>query len=896
MGAFKSKKKIHVASTVYNLAGPEENRNNFLKLTLLGIVTSSSNLYVGENLTHAYLQGPGMQLRAFARWAKKSGYTDNVVRQTSGRLSLPASPDHSIIAQYINPSDPSKVSITLAELGIVEYNYWAMQYMLENHPDDLEGNWASSFNDTTNRVEIYFYNSAGTVINTETFAPTGYVRDARYAYVMYSIAQDGEEGDIEEGPVLIHGTGPHPSVTGWNQVSSTTTSKNYEIPTTIHAYSTFSDGRPPVETEIDLPNVDSKSTTNSVWDKVTYIGSLPDEDAVGNERQIQNLFQEYLIKEDVSSTTTTEDIGGGVIKTTTTTTTTRYLELNNTSRLDTQINKLKGWGPTKMLIYREDSGSIAMDSQFSAATAIGDFFPFIPVRLWNKFVNDTNYSQLYPHNKKALKKAVSSKYDDVLKTLADNPSLGDIDHAFITFGVSLNAKDNSSKRYIYEFFRQILEGYVGLDYQHWEDEYLDAQEKQAIWREWKEAQSVPSSPLFGTPEPSYDEVKYAPAMSVRLYSTHPDIDYDMTVSWSAFQESFHTGKYKPTAKKGDIEIIPGAPLQDLLRFNVGFTNIQTVLVEWRDPISIYWQHQTDGYRVMTIKGLNHRNVVYKGKSVTITAREALEDPDESGFIIPLHSELFRSTPMVHRTQMSQACAYMVLNSWQETKQKWYQRGAFKILLIIIVIVVAIYTGGLGASGSGLLGTNAAVGASIGFTGTAAVVAGAIANAIAAVVVSQVISAGATALFGEKWGAIIGTIATIFVLNMSANAAAGEGWTVNYEQLIKPDTLIRLTEGIGKGISQDIQAKAIKKFEETEAIIADYEEQSKRIAELYTKNIGDGTGIDLLAVQELASKFDFNYEAPADFLTRTLLTGTDLADMAISLIEDFPEISTSLNLP
>lgn len=895
MGSLKSKKKIHVSSTTYNLAGDYDKRNNFLKNTVLAIVTSPRDLYIGENLSRAYLNGPGIQFRSFARWAKNSGYTDDVVKQTGGTITLPANVDHNIIARHINPSDPGKVNISLAELGIVEYNYWAMQYMMKNQPANLEGNWASSFDDDTGEVVIHFYadEEEEEEISQIRFIPEDYVRDARYVYASYTISQDGTNGPIDEGPTYIHdSSNPPPSTAGWTNISTTTDSVSYDIPTTTHTLVEYSDETPPEESTVDTPNTVVEMETNSEWEKITYLGSLEEEDdSIGNQREILYLTQGHVIVEDVSVSVVTDDLGGGIIRTTTTTTTTRSLELKRYSRIDVQINKLKGWSPIQLMIYRENSGNPEMDSQFQAPESIGEFFPFIPIRLWNKFLSDTYLSDEHEESVKALKKSINYKFKDITKSLETSGSLKDIDHAFVTFGVALNTKENASKRYIYQFFQQLLEAQTGFEYLEWESSYIEATEKQAIWREWRLAQNSPEDPLFGAPEPEYIEIPYAPASSIRLRSDHPEIDYDMTLSWSSMTEQISPGVYKEGAKKGDIEIEQGTNIQDEIILYTGAGQNQNLQVDWRDPIHITWQHERDAYRRLTVRGLNHRNIVYKGKSVSISGKKALNDSDESGFIVPLHTQLHRTLPLVQSTQMSQACAYMVLNSWEVTKQKWYQSKLFKIIIVVAVIIVSVVNPPAG----GVLGANATVGAKLGFAGIAATVAGAIANAVAAIVIAQVITAGTVALFGEKWGTIIGTIASIVTLNMAASYQTGGGWAINYQELAKPENLMKLTAGIGKGISHDIQMKAMKKFEETEALIADYEEQSKRIAELYTKNIGDGQGIDLIAIQEIASSFDFNYEAPTDFLTRTLMTGTDIAELSQSLIDDFASITTSLDL-
>ncbi len=145
---------------------------------------------------------------------------------------------------------------------------------------------------------------------------------------------------------------------------------------------------------------------------------------------------------------------------------------------------------------------------------------------------------------------------------------------------------------------------------------------------------------------------------------------------------------------------------------------------------LYWQETAETWHCLAITGLTHVNNIYEDKSIYTDAFTALGDADESGFIIPIHEAVFRAMPMVQATQMSTACCYLVVNSYVVVKQAWYQTAFFQILLIVVVIVISIFTFGAGSIlGAGVLGTDAAIGATIGLTGTAALVAGAIVNAL-----------------------------------------------------------------------------------------------------------------------------------------------------------------------
>ena len=72
MGLFSSKEETYVSSSVYNLAGDEQNRLKYLNSTLVGASLAGGNST--KALNNAYIYGPGMDLRGFDRWCHKKGY------------------------------------------------------------------------------------------------------------------------------------------------------------------------------------------------------------------------------------------------------------------------------------------------------------------------------------------------------------------------------------------------------------------------------------------------------------------------------------------------------------------------------------------------------------------------------------------------------------------------------------------------------------------------------------------------------------------------------------------------------------------------------------------------------------------------------------------------------
>lgn len=925
MGMFgsRTKKIITVQSQVQNLAGPENKRNSFLKTTIMAAVTNPDpKAYMGEFITHNYLNGPGIRLRNFSRWTMRTGFTKNVIKQSAGSISLPVQVDPEAIRRAINPTNPESVAITLFSHDYADEDYWVTRFMLDNFPEELNDHWYSIRDAVTGLITITFY--AGSpppvdaegepvypedyemvVTRTETFTPTDYDENGDYIYAMYTDKLSEEDEAIDLGTLVQLGTAPFNKPPSFvDKTADTTVVKPYSLNDSVETYITYNDSRPPETTVVNTPKTLSPTEVNEVWEKVTYKGVYEGivEDLTYSEKEILNLMTTHKIITTESVNTIVETIAGGVVRTTKTTTSTQSLEVSRSKRLDLQKVGIKGWTTSRMFIYKLGSGTYPeLDSIGGIGRSTGEFFPHIPVRLWNKPVSPTNNSQLYFEGKKALKKATGAKLDEILKLIETSPSKGEIDHAFVTFGVSLNVKDNMCKLYVYKFFQMIMAGMSNTDYSLWESDFLAAQAQQEAWSDWKAAQADPTNPKYGLPEPNFVGIPSAPSSSIRLKSNRSGVDYDMRISWSGIQEVASTGLYKPDAKRNQVWIENGDFVVDS---SSGFVSKMLPKFDFfstaRTGTRIIWQESLTNYRTIVVKGLNYNNIVYKGKSVNISAYDAIKDSSESGFIIPLHSELYREISLVAGTQMANACTFIVLNSYQvkKIKKKWYQTGIFMVILIIIIIVVTVLTAGAGgALGGGLLGGNAAVGASIGFAaGTAAAaIAGAIANAIAAIIVTRIISAVAVKLFGAKFGAIIGAIASMVAMNVGSSMAAGQGWAANFGSLMSAPNLLMLTNSVTQMHLQDMQASTMKVVQETEALLAEYEKESGRIKELYELNFGMGNGIDVRALAEMASKFEFRYESEAGFMGRTLMTGTDIANLSQDMVDNFVSMTTSLEL-
>lgn len=853
MGIFGSKKKTYVSSVVYNLAGDEKDRPNYLKTAVLSSIINNRSS-ISEDIVGSYIEGPGMRFRNFAKWAKNTNY-NNVIGLVTGSILTGNSLDDEVLLGELPVSPGYTPSLQNSRIAEADYSFWADQWVAENYPEKLLTPYVSGFSEQSNEIVITWDDES-----TDSFTPVNYDPRGTYLYAVYTeTAEEIVEPEVEGDTHMLDDEEDFPDVSDWELIS-------YE-----------EDGY----------------DSHGVWGRETYMGQAPDRDATYTLKETMyqdtvQVFPEDPEEEPEEGEEEEEPVEEPPV-------------LERTWRIDTQVTYHSSRSPMKVFIYKYGSGNPTLDAMFAPSDTLGSFFPFIPFRLDNRFVSSTYLPTVYAQAKKGYKKATTGNFDKLIDNLADNEDLEDIDYAYCVFGVSLNVLENASRKYIYQFFKEIMNDFPvgGSGYSAWQAAWNAAQLSWETWTRWSSAQADVNDPLYGTPEPTRLPYPQMPTNSIRISSgSNSVMNYDMTITWSMMEETTGTGLLKPNAK------------QDELWFTIGATqNYEEIIwgVDggiWKpvpgnsisnDDITLNWQVTPTTWRRLRIVGLNHRNMIYGGKSVDITAKEALEDVDESGFIIPLHEGIYRQMGLKDGTQMATACSFMVFNCYQVVKKKWYQTGIFQIIVTISVIVISVYTGGVGASSAGgLLGSNVAVGTALGFAGTTALIVGAVANAIAAVLLMRVVTTAATTLFGDKWGALIGAIASVIAVQVGTAMARGQSMASSFGNLMRADNIMKLMDATERGIQGYVQAAASEMAREAQDVMESYKNEAKAIQQAWIDNIGTGRGI--IDPLEITGIFGVTTESVDTFLQRTLMTGSDVADMSLSMLTNFVDMTLNTDLP
>lgn len=513
----------------------------------------------------------------------------------------------------------------------------------------------------------------------------------------------------------------------------------------------------------------------------------------------------------------------------------------------------------KFWMYQIGLGTYpVIDLWLSATDLSSPYYPSIPIRVNNVDMTDEAHqdTDLYKTGKKVLKK-VGIKIEDLAEQVLDNPDIDDVDYCYVTFGVNLNAKSQECRRYLYRFFEHLrsISGVEEADFSSW----------------------LPGS---GTTPPTN---------VLKVYSAeNRDHHHDIEIQWQYINTTVSAGEAFPGAKPDDVYVGIEGTL-DEIDIGPDLKIDKTKLIARR-------QTGVDTYEQMEIVGLTYENFVYKGKSVMISAYDSFKEPEpeeeeEEGFIVPLNYEIIRNTPMVELTDLAYQCNHLVFNCYKVVKQKWYQSGIFKVILIIVAIVIIVATWGQGTP---------AVAVALSTTFVTAGIPVLIAHIIAAtifvlgaMVLSNLIMKFSVQLFGEKWGAVIGVIAAFVVMNWSnlsgmfgQIATNGLSSVITAQSIMQATTL--LTNAYGAYVSgelSEIQKKSM-------GLWSDYEEQMKKIEDLTKANLG--TNLDMIDIQGFMDATWVNmFESYNSFLSRTLLVGSDVCDITAGMVDNFAEVGLML---
>ena len=893
---FKDEEVITVGSSAYNLAGDVASRGNFMKNNILSMIFSgTSKNGMGAGIVDAHLAGPASSYIRFAKWAETSGYNNQVGNlngliyssskistagfnflvpvKTTPILPVPATPPLLKITH-------ERRAITSAITGL-DIHLIALEWIIKNAPTDRY----KSFKATVQGTQILItYDLGGIVVFTPAYNLNS---SMPFLYLYYEERLAESKSITDTG--WLEGTPPaRVDFVGSSSTVAQVISRDETKTTTV----SYSDSTPSTSNvEVTPKNLTFNKVTGTYTKVTTVLATLIIKGKVTTLVQSEESLYTVVFT-NTSSTTTSES--DDVTTTTTVTTSTPSLAITTKYKLVTTIDTKEKWLPYLLKIYQKGSSVEGDALLFSNPTAVQKFFPVIPLRRDNVMVDLANFPTQYDWNRKAAKRCFGTKqkYDSLIESLTDNPDLESIDHAWVVFGVSLSTKQQDGQKYLFNFFKNLADTTFGYT-----NAYKSPTAYENAWVDFLAAvveSTNDEKDGVGRPIPPISQ-DYT--ITINSSSGVQNWLYNTTITAKGGGQIFGSGYHVKSANKvGNCwvytksTIIVNIPVYSNDGGPDGGNIIFTYPPTTTTVIAFGKQVTSDSWVEYEFFDLVHVNNVYQGISTTTLGATVMSNPSEnSSFIIPIHEGVFKEMTLIRRTQFSLEATFLVVNYYDKQVIPWYASSFFQIVLVIVVIIVAVSTGYISSETLGVLGANGAVGGALGFTGLAATVAGAIANSVAAAIISSMILKVAVSALGEDVGKIIGFIASVYAMNWVSSDGAfniADTWV----EFTKAENLVKLSMSGIQEYGSYLQGQAVEINAKTQAMMVESNEALKGINQLMQELLGD-SGVNSSTITDALR---YASETPAQFLDRTTMTGTEIAELSIKLVESFP--APQLKLP
>lgn len=301
---------------------------------------------------------------------------------------------------------------------------------------------------------------------------------------------------------------------------------------------------------------------------------------------------------------------------------------------------------------------------------LSTYMPVVPIRYRNVDLTVPNETELYTTSKELLK-LMGLNIESLGIQLNKNPGIDDIDHAYVMFGVNLQTEHIPSLYYLNHFFYLLAQSQRGteasflaaLDDPYLNDEPVNAYSSNSVARLNRHASDA-----------------------LKEYGLALDFQYDYIKDWvtdAVLGEVGYTDKaivaYTANARYS-TPVVGGFTI-----YSKSYTRGKLVL---RTQINAYQYRTVEVYNLVAI------NWVYGSHTVKTSLLDVKRDTDENNLIIPVQYQVSREvfTRLRDRDSFYADTLMLLINSYEKVKIKWYQKGFFKFLMIIISVTIAIWTG------------------------------------------------------------------------------------------------------------------------------------------------------------------------------------------------------------
>ena len=276
----------------------------------------------------------------------------------------------------------------------------------------------------------------------------------------------------------------------------------------------------------------------------------------------------------------------------------------------------------------------------------------------NRATTALQTTQEYITTEKLLK-FIGMDFREIGDSMHADPDIGDIDQAVMLMAVPINSTNKAELQYLFKYFSALH----------------DLLPTDAIDGNYDQAPNRTSSDfgLSGGPNKSW-------AVDIQ------DADFRMTLSFQGIKKRYRAGSIGAVGTyENYVEALDpyNLPFRDLV---TGQPSYQTGTAS-RDQRTFRYQVTADIYEEITVDSPQARYHIYKDKGAEAGA-------NDGRCLIPLDYNITKNMSFLVKEELYFRSLHFVFNSHVVQTIKWWQRGAFQIVLLIVAVVLA-------ASGSDL---------------------------------------------------------------------------------------------------------------------------------------------------------------------------------------------------
>lgn len=585
-------------------------------------------------------------------------------------------------------------------------------------------------------------------------------------------------------------------------------------------------------------------------------------------------------------------------------------EVEGASNTETTTDVLLDEKSTHNENYVYGSGNEYLDAILDNTKSFQDSFcPILPIKRWGN-LSDSSWGALYNAERKLYRKITNkplSAWDKLVESFSNLEA--NIKNVVYFPSVPINVDETYSNQYLFYFFKWLAVNFGGmaacgtninLDLTSNYD--TDFQLKYNFYLRYQILSGEPPIPCKPRTYARYVVLGSEPEDQTSLNWEGEFMDWNRlaTHSYSTtatnYSFSLNAEDY-PNLSEEEFKKLQESNKFTVLKNKVGSTSL-----------TIYFRISENLYERVYITNFTMFHLV-RGSALTYYLKNSIKNVwhnDDSGsglspIIIPLTRGALESMGWYQQAGLTQICHNIVISGFQQqtVKVKWYQRGIFKVIMVVVIIVVSIYCA---PAGGAMAGAGAGVGATVSALATMAL------KAVAIALIARAVTYAANKWIGGTVGRVVGTVGAILVtiycsyqFGMMGNVNQNEGF---WESMNTFQGYMKLTDALVTNTNGLLTERLQNKAKDVQADYANFqnekkakEEELKTLENTMASWDGNKSITDIIAYSSYTSSTQQNgtllAEDPDTFYNRVF--DLDFYDLNTSYVDDFEDYQLNTEL-